>query len=76
MAKRPNFKDIWNIEAKFRENKYIKYIKVSISFNATLSAFYCFLFHKNIPKTFEVIALLLKADTIFDNLLVQIFNQM
>ena len=58
-------KDIWNIEAKFGENKYIKYTKVYISFKATLSAFHCFLFHKNIPNTFEVIALLLKADTIF-----------
>ena len=65
MAKRPNFKDVWNIKAKFGESKYIKYIKVYISFKATLSAFHCFLFHKNIPNTFEVIALLLKADTIF-----------
>ena len=63
MAKRPNFKDVWNIKAKFGESKYIKYIKVYISFKATLSAFHCFLFHKNIPNTFEVIALLLKADT-------------
>ena len=66
----PNFKDIWNIKAKFGENKFKKYIKVYISFKATLSAFHCFLFHKNIPNTFEVIALLLKADTIFDNFLV------
>ena len=64
-AKMTTFQDIWNIEAKFGENKYIKYTKVYISFKATLSAFHCFLFHKNIPNTFEVIALLLKADTIF-----------
>ena len=63
MTKRPNFKDVWNIKTKFGESKYIKYIKVYISFKATLSAFHCFLFHKNIPNTFEVIALLLKADT-------------
>ena len=47
--------------------KNIKYIKVYISLKATLSAFHCFVFHKNIPNTFEVIALLLKADTIFLN---------
>ena len=35
-----------------------------------LSAFHCFLFHKNIPITFEVIALLLKINIIFGNFLV------
>ena len=62
----PNFKDR-NIKAKFGDSKYIKYVKVYISFKATLSAFHCFLFHKNFRNTFEVIALLLKADTIFGN---------
>ena len=78
------FQGYLEYRSKFGENKYIKYIKVYINFKATLSAFHCFLFHNNIPNTFEVIALLEKADTIFGNFsvnfclvyLVQTFNQM
>ena len=38
--------------------------------NTILLAFYCFLFHKSIPNTFEVIALLLKTSIVFGNFLV------
>ena len=77
----PNFKDIWSIKAKFWEKNYVKYIKVYISWKTILSAFHCFLFHKNIPNTFEVIALLLKTNNFWQFFgqflphLVQIFNQ-
>ena len=44
--------------------------KVYIIRKTILSAFHYFLFHKNIPNTFEVIALLLKTNIIFGNFLV------
>ena len=58
--KLPNFRNIWSIKAYF--GKTFSLIRKTI-----LSAFDCFLFHKNIPITFEVIALLLKANIIFGN---------
>ena len=68
--KLPNFHNIWNIKAYFWKTFSLKYIKVYMIRKTILSAFHCFLFHKNIPNTFEVIALLLKINIFFDNFLV------
>ena len=68
--KLPNFHNIWNIKAYFGKTISLKYIKVYMIRKTILSAFHCFLFHKNIPNTFEVIALLLKINIIFCNFLV------
>ena len=65
-----NFHNIWNIKAYFGKTFSLKYIKVYMIRKTILSAFHCFLFHKNIPNTFEVIALLLKTNIIFGNFLV------
>ena len=65
-----NFHNIWNIKAYFGKTFSLKYIKVYMIRKTILSAFHCFLFHKNIPNTFEVIALLLKINIIFCNFLV------
>ena len=67
-----NFHNIWNIKAYFGKTFSLKYIKVYMIRKTILSAFHCFLFHKNIPNTFEVIALLLKTNIIFGNFLVNI----
>ena len=63
-----NFHNIWNIKAYFGKTFSLKYIKVYMIRKTILSAFHCFLFHKNIPNTFEVIALLLKTNIIFSNI--------
>ena len=65
-----NFHNIWNIKAYFGKTFSLKYIKVYMIRKTILSAFHCFLFHKNIPITFDVIALLLKINIIFGNYLV------
>ena len=68
--KLPNFGYIWNIKAYFGKTFSLKYIKVYMIRKTILSAFHCFLFHKNIPITIEVIALLLKTNIFFSNFLV------
>ena len=47
-------------------------MKLYISRKKNLSDFHCFLLHKKILNTFEVIALLLKADIIFGNFSVNV----
>ena len=42
-------------------------MKLYISRKKSLSDFHCFLLHEKILNSFEVIALLLKADIIFEN---------
>ena len=68
--KLPNFRNIRNIKAYFGETFSVKYIKVYMIRKIILSAFHCFLFHKNILNTFDVIALLLRTNIIFGKFLV------
>ena len=56
-----NFQNIWNIKAYFGETFLQSILKYTCHRKPFSSAFYCFLFHKNILYTFEVIALLLTA---------------
>ena len=60
--------NIWIIESHFGIRICLKYVKLYINRKKNLSDFHCFLLHKKILDTFEIIALLLKAGIICSNL--------
>ena len=72
MAKMTKFQGYLEYQGKIWGEKMHKVYKsiyqlTILTILTILSAFHCFLFHKNIPNTFEVIALLVKTDIIFSN---------
>ena len=79
--KLPNFCNIRNIKTYFEKTFSWKYIKIIIR-KTVLSGFHCFLFHENILFASKVIALLVTACSIDQQIfgqflppLAQIFNQ-